>query len=144
MGIEKYRDIIYLPHPEPRKHNRMTMEQRAAQFAPFAALSGHGDAVRETARLTDSKVLLSEEIIFLLNEKLRYLKDNIGKHEEVSITYFVPDDKKDGGKYVSHCGVVRKIDEYEGKIIMQDLTEIAICDIMDISVGGSKYETEDL
>lgn len=143
MGIERYSDIIYLPHPEPRKHKRMTMEQRAAQFAPFAALSGHGDAVRETERLTDSKVLLSEEIVFLLNEKLRYLKDNIGKHEEVSITYFVPDDKKDGGKYVACSGVVKRIDEFEGKIIMKDLTEIPICDIIDMILEGSGNGKED-
>ena len=143
MENSEYSDIIYRPHPEPRKHPRMTMEQRAAQFAPFAALSGHGDAVKETARLTESKVLLSEEIIFGINEKLRYLKENLEKKKPVNLTYFVPDDKKAGGKYVSYSGIVKRIDEIEHKIIMQDLTEIMIYDIIEITIEGSENGKED-
>lgn len=131
-NIDKYKDIIDFPHHESRKHPRMSMSSRAAQFAPFAALTGFEDEIEETARLTSQRIELSEEKKEELNLKLQYLKMNIDKNIKVSIVYFVPDLKKEGGEYVSVTDCIKKIDEYtgtikldNGKVIVQsDITEI--------------------
>ncbi len=128
--IHKYDDIINLPHPTSSRHPRMPLSDRAAQFSPFAALSGHEAAIKETARVTDSKVELSDDMINLLNEKLSIIAENPGS--VATITYFVPDDKKSGGKYVSCSGVVRSVDVYGHKVIMEDKTVIAIDQIIEI------------
>ena len=120
MDNHSYDDIINLPHPTSRNHPRMSLHDRAAQFAPFAALTGHDAAIKETARLTDERLELSDEVIMKLNDQLNMIRDNIGTEQEVSITYFVPDDKKSGGAYLTHSGIVKKIDEFERKLIMQD------------------------
>ena len=99
----KYDDIINLPHPEPKKHPRMSMENRAAQFSPFAALTGHNEAIKETERLTDSKVELDQDAIEEINRKLMWIKDNIQSSPQATVTYFVPDSKKVGGKYFTVC-----------------------------------------
>ena len=122
----KYDDIINLPHHVSKKHPQMSLHDRAAQFSPFAALTGHKAAINETARLTDEKQILSEDVIAKLNEQLNLIKENIGTNQTVTITYFVPDDKKSGGAYISHTGVVKKIDEYNHTVIMTDKTVIPI------------------
>ena len=122
----KYDDIINLPHHVSKKHPQMSLHDRAAQFSPFAALTGHKSAINETARLTDEKQILSEDVIAKLNEQLNLIKENIGTNQTVTITYFVPDDKKSGGAYISHTGVVKKIDEYNHTVILTDKTVIPI------------------
>ena len=121
-----YDDIINLPHHTSRKHPRMPIKDRAAQFAPFAALTGHEAAIRETARLTDEREILSDEAIAVLNEKLKIISKNPGTGQTVKITYFVPDARKAGGAYVTHSGSVRKIDLYEHILIMTDGTVIPV------------------
>lgn len=122
----KYDDIINLPHHVSKKHPQMSLHDRAAQFSPFAALTGHKAAINETARLTDEKQILSEDVIAKLNEQLNLIKENIGTNLIVTITYFVPDDRKSGGAYISHTGVVKKIDEYNHTVILTDKTVIPI------------------
>ena len=128
----KYDDIINLPHHVSKKHPQMSLHDRAAQFSPFAALTGHKEAINETARLTDEKQILSEDVIAKLNEQLNLIKENIGTNQTVTITYFVPDDKKSGGAYISHIGVVKKIDEYNHTVVLTDKTVIPIEQISDI------------
>ena len=130
----KYDDIINLPHPISHKHLRMSLAARAAQFSPFAALTGHEAAVEETARLTDEQVVLSEDFIAQLDAKLNIISVNIGTGQVVSITYFVPDEKKAGGAYVTRSGPVKKIDEYEHTVIMTDNTVIPINHIKNIDL----------
>ena len=138
----KYDDIINLPCPTSRNHPRMPLEDRAAQFAPFAALTGHEAAIKETARLTDEKEILSDEIISILNDKLNVIAKNLGTEQTVQITYFVPDEKKSGGAYVTHSGIVRKLDLYEHILIMTDGTVIPIGQISKIEgeLFGDMYE----
>lgn len=122
----EYDDIINLPNPTSKRHPRMSLYDRAAQFSPFAALTGHEAAIRETARLTDEKKELSEDAIARIDEKLNIITRSIGTEQMVTITYFVPDDKKSGGAYVSHSGIVKRIDENEHTIIFMDKTVIPI------------------
>ena len=124
--MDKYDDIINLPHPTSAKHPRMSLYDRAAQFSPFAALTGHDDAVKETARLTDKKIEIDEDTKARLNEKLQIIQDNIGTDVIVTFTYFVPDERKSGGKYISCSGIVKRIDEYEHTVILTDKTSIPI------------------
>ena len=112
-----YDDIINLPHPSSAKHPRMPMSDRAAQFSPFAALTGHGAAIEETARLTDRRIELTEEEKTVLDEKLRLLLETGG---EGMITYFLPDERKDGGAYVTKLGTIKKIDPLEGRVILTE------------------------
>lgn len=122
----KYDDIINLPHHVSKKHPQISLHDRAAQFSPFAALTGHKAAINETARLTDEKQILSEDVIAKLNEQLNLIKENIGTNLIVTITYFVPDDRKSGGAYISNTGVVKKINEYNHTVILTDNTVIPI------------------
>ena len=117
----KYDDIIHLEHPVSKTHPQMSLYDRAAQFAPFAALTGHAAAIRETARRTDEKRVLSDEVLEELNEKLNIISANIGTEQLVDITYFVQDERKAGGEYVTHSGIVKRI--------MADATIIPIEDI---------------
>lgn len=126
----RYDDIINLPHPTSANHPRMSLYDRAAQFSPFAALTGHDAAIKETARLTEQKIELSEDTISRLNEKLQIVADHL--ETEVTITYFVPDERKSGGAYVSYTGIVRRIDDYEHTLIMTDKTVIPIEQISEI------------
>lgn len=126
-----YDDIINLPHPNSAKHPRMSMTDRAAQFSPFAALTGHGAAIEETARLTDRRIELTEEEKTVLDEKLRLLLETGG---EGMITYFLPDERKDGGAYVTKLGTIKKIDPPEGRVILTDHTPIHIEDILEIEI----------
>ena len=131
----KYNDIINLPHPTSSKHPRMSLHDRAAQFSPFAALTGYDSAIKETSRLTDTKIELDEDAKVRLDEQLQFIKNNLGEEIEVTFTYFVPDEKKSGGEYISHTGIVRKIDEYNRNVIMQDKTIIPIEYISNIEIG---------
>ena len=128
----RYDDIINLPHPTSNRHPRMPLYDRAAQFSPFAALTGHDAAIKETARLTDEKLELDEEVKARLNEKLQIIKENIGTDVTVFITYFVPDEKKSGGTYASCTGSVKRMDAYEHRIIMNDNTVIPIEQIYEV------------
>ena len=128
----RYDDIINLPNPTSKKHPRMSLYDRAAQFSPFAALTGHEAAIKETARQTDEKLMLSDEVIAELNEKLNLIAETIGTQQLVRITYFVPDNKKAGGAYISYSGCVKKIDEYEHTVVMEDKTVIPIEQISNI------------
>ena len=135
-GYGKYDDIIKLSHHISKKHPQMSMEERAAQFAPFAALVGYEDAVEETARITNKRIELNEEEKNALNIKLQMLKEQIRIqiYPNITIMYFVPDLKKDGGKYIKISGTVKKIDEYRQLIILDDKTVIFINEI--ISING--------
>ena len=117
----KYDDIIDRPHHVSRSHPRMPLSDRAFQFAPFAALSGYADTIRETQRLTERKIELDEGTIEMLNRRYR--------RPTVSITYFRPDERKEGGAYLTVTGVVRKLDPAARRIIMQDGTVIPAAEI---------------
>ena len=122
----KYDDIINLPNPTPTCRPRMSALDRAAQFAPFAALTGYEAVVAEAARLTDDRLELSEDMKIILNDKMQMIVDNIDKEPFVTIKYFVPDKRKAGGAYVETSGIVKEIDEYERCIVMTDGIKIPI------------------
>lgn len=128
----KYDDIINLPHHISKKYPKMTMEARSAQFAPFSALTGYEDQVKETARLTSEQIELDEEAKSILDGKLQLIQDQIRINPQVTITYFIPDTKKQGGKYVTIDGNVKKIDEYMKMLYLEDGTQIPIIEILDI------------
>ncbi len=130
--MSKYDDIINLPHPVSKKHTRMPLRDRAAQFAPFAALTGHEAAINETVRQTDERISLSEDVIDEINHRLNIIAKTIDAPKKVSIVYFVPDDRKKGGIYEEHEGAVKQIDEYKKVLIMTDDTKIPIEQIVDI------------
>lgn len=130
----KYDDIINLPHPEPHNRTRMSMHNRAAQFSPFAALTGHSDAIEETGRLVDKKIELAEDSITDVNRALMQIRDNINNQPQVVVTYFVPDYKKVGGKYVTSTVNVAKIDENNHSLVMTNGLNVAFHNILDIAV----------
>ncbi|MBR2240803.1 MAG: hypothetical protein IJ890_05440 [Clostridia bacterium] len=132
-GVEKYKDIINLPHHVSKKHPQMSLEARAAQFAPFAALTGYGDAVKETARLTSDRKEINEEEKESLDIKLQIIQELISTKPQISITYFVPDNRKKGGEYVTVSDKVRKIDRYNQVIILENMKEIPILEIIEMS-----------
>ena len=113
----------------------MSMHDRAAQFSPFAALTGYDDLVKETARITDQKVELDEYILDNLNERLCILKKNLSERVEVKITYFQEDLKKSGGRYLEKQGIIKKIDEFKGYVIFEDGAIIPIGNICEIECG---------
>ncbi|MCR5591687.1 MAG: YolD-like family protein [Lachnospiraceae bacterium] len=128
--MSDYSSIINHPHHQSKTRPHMSMTARAAQFSPFAALTGYGEAVEETGRLTDEKIILDEDSIEELNRKLNMISQ--GK-SDVAITHFLPDALKMGGSYIISSGSVKKIDAVENKVIMEDGTVIPIEDIFDIS-----------
>lgn len=127
-----YDDIISLPHHESAKHPRMPALDRAAQFMPFAALTGHNAAVMETERLTDTKMELDEMKKEELNEHLQFIKEQLLQKPQISITYFLPDTQKNGGAYLTITGTVRKIEETRHQVIMENGTVIPMDDIYEI------------
>ena len=129
-----YDDIIALPHPEPRTHSRMSLHDRAAQFSPFAALTGHSAAIAETGRLTASRITLDESEIARVDAALQRLRELLPQAPAVSITYFVPDERKAGGSYQTVTGTARRIDTVNGVLLLTDRREIPIADIFDISI----------
>lgn len=130
--MSKYDDIINLPHHQSKTHPHMSVSDRAAQFAPFAALTGYGDAIRETERLTDRKIELSETQIAELDYRLGELFSRIDEKPKVTITYFVADERKAGGKYVTHSGELLNIDESNRVLCLEDGTKITLKDIIEI------------
>ena len=122
----KYDDIINLPNPTPTCRPRMSALDRAAQFAPFAALTGYEAVVAEAARLTDDRLELSEDMKIILNDKMQMIVDNLDKEPFVTVRYFVPDKRKAGGAYDEVSGIVKEIDEYERCIVMTDGIKIPI------------------
>lgn len=137
----KYDDIINLPHHVSKKHPQMSLLNRAAQFSPFAALTGHEDAIQETARLTDSFIELNEDKKEQLDEQLQLIRENLEQKPECEITYFRPDDKKDGGTYVTIRGRIKKIDEYSHQIIFTDGTILPIEHIF--SIRGELFQNSE-
>jgi hypothetical protein len=135
---EEYDDIIHLPHHVSASRPHMTAIDRAAQFSPFAALTGYGAAIKETARLTDERIEPDEYIKCALNERLQILIDRMREHPEITITYFQPDAKKNGGVYVAAGGTAKKIDEFERVVVMSNGTVIPIDEI--ISIDGQIFE----
>ena len=131
---DNYNDIINLPHHVSKTHPRMSLHDRAAQFSPFAALTGHEEEINELARLTEKKLELDEDEKIRINEKLQFIKNNIDKDITVTFTYFVPDVKKAGGEYRKITGKVKKINIYEHKIIMSEGMIINIEDIIDVDI----------
>ena len=133
VNNHNYDDIIDLPHHVSTTRPRMSMIDRAAQFSPFAALTGYDAAIRETGRLTDERIELSEESRAALDRKQQILLDNLADHPEVSVTYFVPDERKSGGAYVTVTGRVRRIDEYRRRLLLMDGRNISLDEISDLS-----------
>ncbi len=127
-----YEDILHLPHHVSETHPRMSRIDRAAQFSPFAALTGYGEVIREAARLTDRKIQPDEDCQAELNQKFQLLREQIAQHPWVTVTYFLPDHKKAGGRYVSLSGQVKKILDYEQMLVLTDGTEIPLPDIIDL------------
>ncbi len=137
--MNKYDEIINMEHPEPKCHERMSIEARAAQFAPFAALTGYEDEVKETARLTDKKIILDDEAKLILDDKLNIIENNIINEPEISFTYFIEDTRKDGGSYNNILGIVKKIDKIKRLVIFKDNTKILVDNIIDIESEIFKF-----
>lgn len=125
----RYDDIINLPHHVSPKHPQMAPLDRAAQFSPFAALTGHEAAIKETARLTDERAELDENSKELLDMRLQTIREHLTEKPEVVVTFFEPDQKKSGGTYVTVTGRIKKIDEYEGKLVLEDGISILMADV---------------
>lgn len=128
----KYDEIANLPHHVSETRPQMPMSDRAAQFAPFAALTGYDSAIRETGSLTDERIELDEEALTALNLRYRLLMDARGKEPEVEITFFKPDERKSGGEYVTVIGAIKNIDDFERLITIQDGMKIPMNDILSI------------
>lgn len=133
-----YDDIIHLPHPVSKTHPRMSMIERAAQFSPFAALTGYGAAIKETARQTDCKLELDEETQALLDLRQHFLLEHLSQRPEVTVTYFEPDTRKQGGSYQTLTARVKKLDEYHRLLLLEGGRAIPLDDIAALS--GSLFE----
>ena len=130
--VSRYADIIDLPHHVSKKHPQMSMANRAAQFSPFAAVSGHDDAIEETARVTEEKIELTEDEKTILDGKLQMIQAHIKEQPEVTVTYFVPDKKKTGGAYVTVTGVAKRIDDVHRTLYLKDEQRIKLDDVLTI------------
>lgn len=133
-----YDDIINLPHHVSSNREHMSILDRAAQFSPFAALTGYNGAIIETARLTDQRIELDEAEKNILDEKLRIMQEQLSRQQEIEIVFFRPDEMKVGGAYISLVGTVKKVEIYERAVVMQDGTWIPIEEIVDIT--GKMFE----
>lgn len=136
-----YDDIINLPHPVSGHREHMSVLDRAAQFSPFAAVTGYDGAIKETARLTDQRIELDETAKTILDEKLRIVQDQLSRQQEIELVFFRPDERKTGGAYISMRGIVKKIDGYERAVVMQDGSRIIIEEIVDIT--GEMFQAMD-
>ncbi len=135
----KYDEIMELPHHVSKMRPQMPMSDRAAQFAPFAALAGYDSAIKETGRLTDEKIELDEEALTALDMKYQLLMDAFDDAPEVTITYFRPDERKAGGKYLTATGAIKKVDDFERLITMQDGAKIPMDDVL--RIDGELFST---
>lgn len=129
-----YDDIKHLTRPQYDDLPPMSMHDRAAQFSPFAALVGYDDAVAETARLVGDRIELTEDEINELNTTLNRLLDSLDEQPKISVTYFVPDERKSGGSYVEKVGAVRIFDSYSQELVFKDKSRINIQDIIIIEL----------
>ena len=130
--MNRYDDIINLPHHISPTRQRMSMHDRAAQFAPFAALTGYDDAVAETARLTETRPELDVQEQQVINKRLSYIANHIKEQPEVRIKYFIPDEHKSGGAIVEVSGQVKKISATDRTIVMTDGCVISVTDIINL------------
>lgn len=135
-----YEDIIHLPYSGSTTHKRMSMVDRGSQFSPFAALTGYDAAIQETGRLTDRYVDLDADEIAVVNKRLQWLKDQQDQEPEITVTYFVPDERKSGGRYVQITGNVKRVDVYEKGILLADGRMLYFSRIYSLS-GEIFYET---
>lgn len=133
-STHQYDDIIDLPHHVSGTRPRMSAHDRAAQFSPFAALTGFGAAITETARRTEEKIELDEQKKAELDERLRFLQGRIGSRPEADITYFRPDARKSGGAYVTVRERVKRIDLYRRQLLLEDGRAVALDDILRIDI----------
>lgn len=128
-----YDDIINLEHHVSSTRAHMSIHDRAAQFSPFAALTGYDGAIKEAARLTNQKIELDETAKTILDEKLRIVQNQLSGLKELELVYFQPDEMKSGGEYITKVGTIRKIDTYKRTVVMQDGTRVPIDEIADIT-----------
>ena len=135
----KYDEIMGLPHHISKTRPQMPMSDRAAQFAPFAALTGYDAAIKETGRLTDERIELDVEALSALDMKYQLLMEALDEAPEVTITYFQPDERKAGGKFLTATGAVKKVDDFERRITMQDGTKIPMDDVL--SIDGELFSS---
>ena len=135
----KYDEIMGLPHHISKTRPQMPMSDRAAQFAPFAALTGYDAAIKETGRLTDERIELDVEALSALDMKYQLLMEALDEAPEVTITYFQPDERKAGGKYITATGAVKKVDDFERRITMRDGTRIPTDDVL--SIDGELFSS---
>lgn len=131
-NTNKYDDIINLPHHVSPTRQKMSMIDRAAQFSPFAALTGHNAAINETARLTENQIDLDENTKAVLNEKLQIISEHLASEPVITFTFFEPDSKKSSGSYKTKTGTVKKIDEYSLEVVMTNNSRIKIDCISEI------------
>ena len=136
--MNKYDEIINIPHFDPKNHKRMSIMERAAQFSPFAALTGYSESVKETARITKDKIELSEDMKYEIDNKLQLIEDHLKEKPEINVLYFIKDKKKSGGDYSEYNGIIRRIDKVNGKIIFMDKTIIDLKNVIDIRCGFIK------
>lgn len=129
-----YDDILHLPHPTSKRHPRMPIADRAAQFSPFAALTGHKAAIEETARVTDRRIELDEDAKEQLDQTLQLLLERIDEQPEITVTWFSPDKKKAGGQYHTATGKLKRIDTQESRLILTDGTQIPLEDLLRIRI----------
>lgn len=137
-----YEDMLYLPHHVSATRVQMPIADRAAQFSPFAALTGYEEAIDESARLTQEWIELDESEKERLNVKLQQIKDLLPMHPQVILTYFEPDKKKQGGAYLTAEGKVKKIDEWKGVFILEDGREILIEQLVEVNICGENLLPE--
>ena len=130
----KYDDIIRLPHHQSSKHPHMPIGDRAAQFAAFAALTGYGDAIEETARATDTRIEPDEAVQEELNAAFSRIADSIAEHPTAKVTFFQPDERKSGGAYVTHEGKIRKLRIYERQIVFEDGEVVPMDDVIEVEL----------
>ena len=135
----KYDEIMGLPHHVSKTRPQMPMSDRAAQFAPFAALTGYDSAIKETGRLTDERIELDEEALTALDRKYQLLINALDDAPEVTITYFQADERKAGGKYITATGAVKKVDDFERRITMQDGSKIPMDEVL--SIDGELFSS---
>jgi len=137
----QYEDIIHLPYPVTSKRKRMSMIDRAAQFSPFAALVGYDDAIEETARLTGQRIELDENEKYMLDIRQQHLLTLLPQRPQVTVTYFSPDDRKEGGEYVTITGRLKSILPHADTMILSDGTRICLKDViaLDIPVFQNDY-----
>ena len=130
--MRDYSDIIYRDRPISN-HKHLDIFSRASQFAPFAALTGYSDNIREVSRVTEMKKDIGVDMLDILNRKFNYINMNIDKKVEVEITYFIPDMRKSGGSYITKKGIIKKLDLSKRRVIFEDMEVIVLDDIYDIS-----------